>query len=343
MGARRQTAALVQPAAPPAAYATPLAEFLLDEAEADQPDASLIGGMVPEGALSLLSADSEAGKTWLALDWGMHVVLGMSWLGLPVKQGRAVMVLEDDNQRRASRRVWQLGRAAGLDAQALKRLPLSIAAKRGFSVDDKAALDQLAKQADGAALVVIDPLIKVHNERENDAAMEQVMRKLDSLTRGGAAVLVLHHLPKPDPRSPQRTGGARGHTSIRAAARAKIELMKSRGGVLSLEATNSYGPATSMKLRLIIDGGLARFERADAPLKAAPDAEPEAAARDSELERRVLDAVRTSSEPLSLRELRRRVPGVRERRVDAAAGVLERRELIRRTSAGWVLADGAAP
>lgn len=61
-----------------------------------------------------------------------------------------------------------------------------------------AFLDQMEETGEGARLIIIDPLRRLHDGEENSSAvMTQVVQVLESLAkRTGAAVLVAHHMNK---------------------------------------------------------------------------------------------------------------------------------------------------
>lgn len=66
----------------------------LSEDDVDQlPDIEwLISGVLQHSTVSMLYADSNTGKTFVALDMAMCIARGMSWFGRPVKQGKVLYV-----------------------------------------------------------------------------------------------------------------------------------------------------------------------------------------------------------------------------------------------------------
>src|SRR5262249_24287435 len=52
----------------------------------------LIAGLVPEDGLVVLYGEPAAGKSFLALDWGLSVAIGEPWLGYEVRQGEVVYI-----------------------------------------------------------------------------------------------------------------------------------------------------------------------------------------------------------------------------------------------------------
>jgi hypothetical protein len=64
----------------------------LKEMEDLPPPQWLIGGLAPADGLVVLYGEPGAGKSFVALDWGLSVATGAPWLGREVKQGEVVYI-----------------------------------------------------------------------------------------------------------------------------------------------------------------------------------------------------------------------------------------------------------
>ena len=52
----------------------------------------LIEGLVPQDGLVVLYGEPRAGKSFVALDWGLSVATGVPWLGHEVRSGEVVYI-----------------------------------------------------------------------------------------------------------------------------------------------------------------------------------------------------------------------------------------------------------
>src|SRR5262245_9630156 len=58
-----------------------------------EPPAPLVDGLLYERTASTLWGQRGAGKSFLALDWALHVATNKSWFGRTVAPGRVVYVI----------------------------------------------------------------------------------------------------------------------------------------------------------------------------------------------------------------------------------------------------------
>jgi hypothetical protein len=81
---------------------------------------------VPEDGLVVLYGEPRAGKSFLALDWGLSVATGVAWLGHQVKQGEVVYIYAEGVRglrRRAEAWLQEHQRA---DAPGFRALPVAV-------------------------------------------------------------------------------------------------------------------------------------------------------------------------------------------------------------------------
>jgi replicative DNA helicase len=324
----------------------PLDEFLGDEAEADQPEQYVTELLLPVGVPAFLAGEPKARKTYIALLWAICVASGRPLFGrYTCAQGRVLVVAEEDTQRQIRRRLWWLARGLGMSADELRALPIRIVVMAGFRLDNADQAAQLEREANGASLVVLDCLSRIHGADENDrTAMKTITLALSQLAaRTGAAVLTIHHYRKAGEGDGERRPGTRmrGTGDLHALARAVIGVSKAKGE-LRIEAEGNYVddlPPFAVRLDLAEEQGrrLARFVYVGEAKAADESADDHA----------VLAAFEAAAGPVTARELRTMVTGVREADVDRSRERLARAGTItpirykppgkRQTSDRWVL------
>jgi hypothetical protein len=234
----------IAPISAPVAFTVAISEFLGDEEEADQPEEMLVDCLIPEGVVVFLAGEPKTAKTYQGLYYAICVAAGLPVFGrLAVKPGAVVIICEEDTEKQLRRRIWWIARGLGLDP---RKLPIRIAAMKGSRIEEDAWRAQIEKEAQGAVLIVLDALTRIHGLDENSRTdMQRVTQGLTELaTKTGAAVLVLHHYVKPardgkdaGVRSGQKM---RGTGDLYALARAIIGVSKEKDGTLKIDPESNY-------------------------------------------------------------------------------------------------------
>lgn len=156
------------------------------------------------GTVGALIAPGATGKSFLALEAVMSVacsVAGGDLLDLkPENTGPAVYLAAEDPEIVVRRRLHAIGRhlpPAARDAIA-ERVLIEPLLGTGFNIMDEKHLNRAIAWSEGARLVVIDTLSRIHRLDENcNGDMAQVFAALERLAAlSGAAVLFLHHTSK---------------------------------------------------------------------------------------------------------------------------------------------------
>lgn len=164
------------------------------------------------GRLGLLSAPGGTGKSFLMLELALSVVIGKPLLDGIVPDfdgGRVTYITMEEDHEDLHRRLWsvcqefpEIGIAEAEDtvSENLTILPLlghRIEVCTSDGINQK-GYDFLAEVSDGASLVILDPLSKLHRCDENSAV--EMNYVVDVLTRlaheTGAAFLISHHTSK---------------------------------------------------------------------------------------------------------------------------------------------------
>jgi hypothetical protein len=220
----------------------------------------LVKGWIDRGALSVVYGESNVGKTFFALDLAAHIAAGIAWHGARVGKteahdGGQVLYVAGERGGGSGNRV----EAMRLDRPELvtpcvgfSLLPMSLDLCLG---DDAAALSEaLGHMAAMPDLIVIDTLARAMGGGDENSGQDMgaLIRNVDRLRADtGAHLMLIHHSGK------DTTRGARGHSSLRAAADTEIELTRS-GDVVMADAKKQRDIASigqfAYRLRSVVVG-----------------------------------------------------------------------------------------
>ncbi len=150
----------------------------------------LIDGMIPLGGITLLSAPSSTGKTWLAHAIAGAVAHGTPFLDRKVKQ-RPVVYLDRENPLAVVKlRLKNLG----ISETEKMRLWGGWNLAEVCGPDDAELIEYANKHH---PLLVFDSLVRFHSGDEQSAKDTSVfMKPLRKLANLGATVIILHHTGK---------------------------------------------------------------------------------------------------------------------------------------------------
>lgn len=195
----------------------------------------LVKGWLDRGASSVLYAESNAGKTFFALDLAAHVAAGQDWHGHRVPSGEKwsgpVLYIASEGGLGIRNRIEAMRRERpDLDTDNLILLPTGL--DLCTSDDSQWLVEAIATMPRRPSLIIIDTLARsMGNGDENTAKdMGQFIRSIDQLrSETGAHVMVIHHSGK------DASKGARGSGSLRAAVDTEIEIVRD-GNIVMAEA-----------------------------------------------------------------------------------------------------------
>ena len=206
-----------------------LSVFRWGEVANFEPPRWLLKGLLAENSLSVLWGEPGAGKSFLALDMAAHVALGWPWRGVKCNGG-AVVYLGLEGARGLRERILAFQKHNNVhdDGEAetpfyLVLEPLDLMSPDGDLTRTVNAINDCGK----VKLVVVDTLARamVNGDENNGHDMSAFIRNMDRIRHGtGAHVMIIHHGGK------DQTRGARGHSSLKAAVDAEIELRKPETG-----------------------------------------------------------------------------------------------------------------
>jgi len=215
----------------------------------------VIDGIIPAGALVLLSSREKSGKSLMVIDLLMSIATGESFLDREATPGPVVYLSLEDNLRDVRART-----NTRLDG--LRDVPFSVLPADGslpdvrFNLQDSASLESLVGMIREYELVAvgIDNLRESHQLAENDSdAMSPLLRSLRQVAHEtNCAIVLTHHVAK-------GSGEARGSTAITASADQLLEwrLTTPEGsdelaGALTIKGR--YGPRQTLHARFAAAG-----------------------------------------------------------------------------------------
>jgi hypothetical protein len=153
----------------------------------------LIDGLIPRGKITLVSGDPGKGKSLLTTDLAAGVSTGRGWVGGPCTAGSVLMLSAEDG---AADTIVPRLHAAGADVSKIRVSGVETL----LDLPDQIATLEAVTEADGAHLVILDPLNAFLNTNINstqDASVRRALAPLAGLAeRTGAAVVVVFHLNK---------------------------------------------------------------------------------------------------------------------------------------------------
>jgi hypothetical protein len=197
----------------------------------------LIADTLPERGLAVMYGPPDSYKSFVALDFALHVAAGQPWQGRPVKAGNVLYVLGEGSNAFGRRvRAWLLRHQHTEELiQNAGFLPSPVQFLEDASLSELSSLiDRWKPAQDGTPLqlVVIDTLATcfVGGDENKQEDMTRFINSLRSIqAQRGAAILLLHHTGK-DPEK-----GERGSSVLIGAADTRILVKRAAPLRASLE------------------------------------------------------------------------------------------------------------
>lgn len=195
----------------------------------------VLPGLLPS-TLGLLIAPGATGKSTLVLDIAIAIAIGRPIAGglFPsAKPGKVVMLAGEECSRILAERIRQmldLSERANTDAlQNLHIFPMS-GESTSLVADGEATplFSDFKNACEGARLVIVDPLRRLHTGDENSSAeMSLVVLALERIAKlSGAAVIAVHHANRSSTSDMSSQNAARGSTALVDGARWQLNLSR---------------------------------------------------------------------------------------------------------------------
>lgn len=203
----------------------------IDELLDSPPQKFLVDRHVPENALGFLYGAPGCGKSFLALDMGLHIAAGhKTWNSDPIASHGAVAYIAGEGRFGMGQRIraWMAGRLSpGGDAEALRRNFGLLHEPINFMqpVDIKKLADTLRARVSGQlALLIVDTVSRALPGADENLQKEMTLfvAACDALRHEfGCAVLGVHHAGK--------SGTMRGSTVLEGAGDFIFQLVREKG------------------------------------------------------------------------------------------------------------------
>jgi hypothetical protein len=217
----------------PGGACRPLPVLMFDEISAHLANNYLVKELLGSSAMAVVYGDSNTGKTFFALDLGLHIALGRDWIGRRVHAGGVIYVAAEGGPGAKNRIVaFRQHHAITLAVPfGLVTTAIDLCTDNANTGDLIATVKSVSETLGVAiVLVVIDTLSRAMaggNESAPDD-MGSYVRNIDLIRQAtGAHVLSVHHTGKDQAR------GARGHSLLRAATDTEIEITREEATGLS--------------------------------------------------------------------------------------------------------------
>ena len=185
----------------------------------------LVEGLLSRHGMSVVYGDANCGKTFLAIDLGLHISTGKPWFDRDVRQGGVIYIAAEGGLG-LSERVGAYLTHHGVDPADIPFWIQPTAVNLCTSEEDVSeiiAVTQKLGTESPVELIVIDTLARtlIGGNENSPGDMGTYVQNCDRIrAETGAHVLVIHHTGK-DPRL-----GARGHSSLRGATDTELQIKR---------------------------------------------------------------------------------------------------------------------
>lgn len=208
----------------------------LDEIEALPPPVWLIEGLLVQNSNASLIAPPKSLKSFLALDWALHIAYGINWKGKAVKQG-GVLYIAGEGVGGMARRIaaWRAFHGCSGDNAPFRLIAVPFRIMRDDHVAAAIATAKAMMEADGypVSLIVNDTLARSMAGADENSAKDMgiAVGGIDEIrTETAAAMLTVHHTGKDKER------GARGSSALLGAVDTEIVVTREES-ILKVKVT----------------------------------------------------------------------------------------------------------
>ncbi len=194
--------------------------YTIDELAAMPPPQWHIKGIFPQSSIVILWGQAGAGKSFLALDWGLCTAVGKQWLGRAVQQGPVVYIAAEGVSGISKRCLRWCEYHDVVPPQDFGIIPEAFALIQNDEL--KALAETIDKQMSAPpAMIVIDTLNRnLGGSESSEDDMGAFIRGAGLLQRAfGSTILVIHH-------TGWNLERERGHSSLRGAADTMVSVKK---------------------------------------------------------------------------------------------------------------------
>lgn len=291
----------------------------------------LVRSIWSEQAVGFIGGAPKCCKSWLGLDIAVSVASGTPCLDRfeVERKGPALVFLAEDSLPQVRRRIEGLCRHRRLDIAELDLHVVTAASLRLDLDADQQRLDATLAEIQ-PAMLLLDPLVRMHRLDENSAAdISRLLGLLRHMQRQHeVAIAVVHHMSK---RSRAQLGQAlRGSTDLHAWSDSAAYLVR-RQSKLLLGLEHRSAPAIEP---FAVD--LATDEDDNAHLAVADSDAPRHDLPDPSLAERVRKLLAAHDEPMTRAAMRAELR-VNNKKLGDALAQLESQHVLERGADGWGL------
>jgi hypothetical protein len=283
-------------------------------------------------AVGFVSGPPKSFKTWTVLEMAISVATGLPCLGtFPVHHTGPVLLYAAEDPSTALRsRLLSLAHNRGLE---LDQIDIRVICVDSLRLDRPADREKLAATVDlhRPALLVLDPLVRLHGLDENQAApMAELLGYIRALQRASqTAIAIVHHSRKNAAHSPGQS--LRGSSDLYAFVDSLVSLQR-RHGRVTLSAEHRSAPELHpIPLELV-----AATQPDAAPYLHIATTASEETLQQNHLEERIVQLLKESHSPCSTDSLRT-VLQVRKQRLLEALRKLLQQGVIQRDANQYLL------
>jgi hypothetical protein len=215
----------------------------------------LVRNLLEHEQISIFYGDAGCGKSFAAIDLGLHIAAGRDWLGHRVAQGPVVYVAAEAGIGIINRVVaWR--QTYGLTDLPFAAIVSPVDFCHPAAGDVGRVIAAIRDEEIDPVLVVIDTVSRVLSGGNENAPddMGALVRSLDRLRdQLRCHVLAIHHCGKEIGR------GSRGHSLLRCAVDTEIEITRSEGSgvstaIVAKQRDGALGQHIAFKLRQVVLG-----------------------------------------------------------------------------------------
>jgi hypothetical protein len=283
-------------------------------------------------AVGFVSGPPKSFKTWTVLEMAVSVATGLPCLGaFPVHRTGPVLLYAAEDPASALRlRLLALARNHGLE---LDQIDVRVICVDSLRLDRDADREKLAATVDlhRPALLVLDPLVRLHGLDENQAApMAELLGYIRALQRASAmAIAIVHHSRKASAHSAGQS--LRGSSDLYAFVDSLVSLQR-RHGRVTLSAEHRSAPELApIPLELV-----AADQPDAAPYLRIATTSPVEVPQQNPLEERIVQLLKESSSNCTTDSLRTLMQVRKQRLLEALRNLIEQ-NVIRRDGNQYIL------
>lgn len=192
----------------------------------------LIEGMVPAIGLTALLGYYKVGKSVLAIQLGLSLSRGLPFMAAPTQHCPVLFLEEEGSESGLHKRMRDMDSLFSIPAY---KPPFYVWARPGLRLDDEEDLDDLSTEVKktGAKLAIVGTMAASTGlDENNNPAIARFAYRLNSLAHElGIAIVLPHHMRKPDERRPPQSvqevmNMSRGASSLIGATESNIAIIR---------------------------------------------------------------------------------------------------------------------